>query len=479
MVDVEQDTRLHNVAWSLANAGASVTVLHFGRDAEDSEHVDARGVRWIGVSVRPLQLGSVIHARKARRAWRPLGPNAGRDFEVWTRVRQFYRDETGGRLVATGVGGPERLRLQIRLQRLAVGSAIMRFQDRAFRSIWRRVDSLHNRLTVAALWRRLVPDLYAYELAFASRLDKLAPDVIHAHDLTILGVAVRAKRRAILTGRKPVVVWDSIEDWAGLPHHSTITARYLAAMLNHESEYVGDVDTVITVSNTVARALLGRHPCMGQPVIVMNCPKLDEQQPAEGSLRSVLGLASDVPLMLYSGGINTARGVDVAIAALMHLPKWHLAVVSVPFPHPMAPGLLAQAATLGVSDRVHFAPPVPGAEIVSYLESADVGLIPISTKFANLRAAMPNKLFEYINSGLPVVVSNCQEMADFVVENSAGTVFTYPDAAGLAAAVTAANERFPNGLSADLRSSLARLTTWEYQEPLLIGAYESLLGRIQ
>lgn len=472
LLDVGQDTRLHNVAWSLAQGGAKVTVFHLGREAETEEHVDSRGVRWVAVPNRGLGMGSATTTRSARRAWRPLGGATVAERRIRARRRALRRAEAEQSLaLGRGSGVPvrlERLRLQVLGRTLKV-------QDRAFAAFWHRFDRVQNGSTAFVSWRRQVPDLYAFELAFGPLLDDLAPDVIHAHDLPVLGVAVRAKRRAQLTGRSPVVVWDSIEDWAGLPHHSTINARYLASMLDYEREYVRDVDAAITVSRTVAEALVSRHSRLAEPTIVMSCPRMNETEPAEQPLRTVIGLAPDVPLMLYSGGVNPARGVDVSIDALVHLPAWHLAVVTVPFPHSLEPELCERATALGVGDRVHFAPPVPGPQIVDYLSSADIGLIPISTRFANLRAAMPNKLFEYLNARLPVVVSDCREMAEFVTAHEVGSVFTYPDAVGLARAVEQAHQRHPDGLGADDLARLDGLIDWSRQETALVGLYARLL----
>jgi len=326
-------------------------------------------------------------------------------------------------------------------------------------------------------WRRQVPDLYAFEQGLGPILDSLAPDVVHAHDLPALGVAVRHRRRAALIGKAPKVIFDAIEDWDGLPYYSHINPRYLAAMQKYEAEYVGEVDAVITVSRTVADAMRHRRRKLPIPVEVMSCPRLAGQMPSELNLRSELGVAADTKLMIYSGGLNAARGLDVAVAALPELPDWHLGVVSLPFPHPMEAGFREQAERLGVAHRLSFAQPVPGTQILDYLSTADVGLIPLSTRFANLRAAMPNKLFEYINAGLPVVSSDCSEMERFLTDHELGATFVYPNPTGLALAVEAVHQKYPEGIGLDVREALREFITWEAQEAILESCYLRLLGR--
>ena len=475
LVQVSQDSRLHNVAWSLASSGADVTVLHLTRDAVVIDRVDDRGVRWIAVPSANLFLGADAATHRRRESWRPFGADAGVGRDVSERRRAQHAREIEARLTAHDVSAVEGLRLRATQARLGLTQRLSGAQDRVVGRALGAAHRVESRVTTGVSWRRQLPDLYAYEQALGARIDELEPDVVHAHDLTALGVAVRAKRRASVAGRQVSVVFDSIEDWAGVPQFGRITRRYLAAMLQHESEYISDVDGVIAVSRTVAAALRDRHPTMPAPVIVMNCPLLSGQQPADSSLREVIGLGADVPLMVYSGGINPHRGLDVSIDALPMLPGWHLAVVTVPYPHVLEPEMRAQAAALGVEDRLHIAPPVPGPQILSYLTGAGIGLIPASTAFANLRAGMPNKLFEYINAGMPVVGSNLPEMSEFIAVNGVGESFVYPHAAGLAEAVLAASAAHPHGLSADLRTSLEGMTSWESQEPVLVGLYRSLV----
>jgi glycosyltransferase involved in cell wall biosynthesis len=470
---VAQDTRLHNVAWSLAAAGADVTVLHLAPGAQVEERTDEHGVTWWGAPTSGLMLGAAQRMERDRQSRRWLGADAGRFANVSKRRRALHLAEVDVAL-ADEPGTLRRLRLRASRTRLELGGKVVTFEDRVVRAINRRTQRVRNRSTALASWRRQVPDNYAFEVAFGDKLDELVPDVVHSHDLPALGVAVRYTWRAKTAGREARVVLDAIEDWAGLPYYRYITPRYLAAMLEYEAEYIGGCDAVITVSRMVADALVARHPSLPTPTLVMSCPRAGTQVAAHLDLREELGVAADVPLVLYSGGINAARGLDIAIDALPLLPGWHLGIVALPYPHQMEPDLRARAAGLGVADRVSFAPPVPGPEIVSYLSGADIGILPASNEFANLRAAMPNKLFEYLNAGLPVVSSDLPEMAAFLERYDVGTSFAYPSVEGFAQAVLEAHRRMPEGVDARRREALGDTIEWESQEKALWDAYLGL-----
>ncbi len=470
LTEVEQDARLRNMAQTVSGAGATTAVIHLTPETEPFARLDRRGLTWIGIPYAEHLPGVGLAARRRRREWRVFGGGSRRERSASLRRRNLHYAE----IVLAKTNHTVTIGNRLTLLRMKVGGRVARVQEKIFRAWWRRSDAIQRRVTFWTSWRRQVPDLYAYEAALGAAVDEWKPDIIHAHDLTALGVATRAARRAKAQGKTVDVVFDAIEDWAGLPHHATITPRYLSAMLKHESEYLDRGTNVITVSNTVADALQKRHSWLPRPAIVMSCPDLREQREAPLPLRDVVGLPADVPTMVYSGGINPARGVDIAIQSLKHLPDWHLVVVTVPFPHVMADELTDMAQELGVRDRFHVAPPVPGVELIDYLSSMDVGLIPLSTKYANLRAAMPNKLFEYLNAGVPVVVSDCPEMRDFVMSNGVGDWFTYPDAAGLAAAVTRTYDRFPKGLIPAQVEELHDRISWEPQGEVLLRTYESL-----
>ena len=63
----------------------------------------------------------------------------------------------------------------------------------------------------------------------------------------------------------------------------------------------------------------------------------------------------------------------------------------------------------GVAERVHLIGPVPLEALLSYTAQADIGVSLLEDSCENHRLALPNKLFEYLAAGLPVVVSNLPE----------------------------------------------------------------------
>jgi glycosyltransferase involved in cell wall biosynthesis len=96
----------------------------------------------------------------------------------------------------------------------------------------------------------------------------------------------------------------------------------------------------------------------------------------------------------------------------------------------------------------------------------------------NAELALPNKIFEYIHAGLPLVVSNNRAMDEFVNEYDCGLAFEAGDAHSLAQAVTRVLERLRSEPS--WRQSVQNLSPqycWEVQESVIAGIYDDLAER--
>ena len=323
----------------------------------------------------------------------------------------------------------------------------------------------------AYLWHAAQRD---FRTTYGTEIVRLAPDIIHVHDPRLLPVAFRAAERIESRhARACAVVYDSRENFAGVPDENVTLRRYHRTLLRHESRLAPRLAAVLTVSQGTADALSGRLRLSRPPVVVLNAPVEGGTAGPDNprSLRADTGTEPGTPLIVYPGAATKPRGVDTMIEALPLLPGVHAALVVVPFPHPRADELTALALSLGVEDRLHLLAPVPADEVPGYLGEADVAVSPILAGPANHEAALPNKLFEMLHSGLPIVTSDIRAMSAFVVEHELGIVFRSGDAADLARTVTevlADPERWTNSRK---RAQLMHEWSWEAQELPLGEAY--------
>ncbi len=424
------DARGKKMALTLARAGYRVTILALSPDGE--EHRQAVGPVSVRlVPVTHTRLDAARARQQRRRAWRP------------------------------------------RLPGFATGSA----SDRLFRLGWAGWTRAHQRVTVLVDERRSYPELGDWAAAFRPLLEDLEPDVVHAHDPKVLGAAWQAVTALRARGRDTRLVYDAREDFAGLPPKQKGYRRRFQALLDHERRYARHADAVLTVSEPIAGRLRDRLGLARRPVVVLNVPVARElaTDPVH-DVRSDAKLDAAVPLLVYSGGVHRSRGVGLLVEAMPRLPEVHLAIITVPFPHPQAPALLERARELGVAERVAVLPPVPQGELLDYLSTATVGVHPLEGGFPNHDSALPNKLFEYLHAGLPLVVSDAREMAAFVRRHGLGDVFRTGDAADLARAVLAVLDGGAGVLPAERRAALVEQFSWQHQEPVVWEVYAGLLG---
>ncbi|SEE22400.1 glycosyltransferase family 4 protein [Jiangella alba] len=477
--DVVTDSRVKKEAQAVADAGYRVTVLGVAADGRRSLEV-LGDVLVVRVPVAFQLRDERDRKRRSHRDWRP--PYVGYPVKSAQTARKqalkARRVELSGRPGAGGLG--QRLaaaRLSAAERAAWLRAGVGNRADKLFRFGWRAWDGVAARTPWPARWRLVHPQAYDYELAFGPLLDQLAPDAVHAHDMHVIGVAVRAAERARAAGRRLPVVYDAHEYVPGLSRYGPRTPRFIAAWAHHEREYIGRADRVVTVSPAIARTLRQRYRLDREPTVVINSPSMTELDGGDvPGLRARVGLAADVPLLVYSGGVTKARGVETAVEALPSLPGVHLAVVSVPHIE-IAPvhQLRALAGRLGVADRVHFLDPVRPHEVVAFLSSADVGLIPI-LRYPSHEMALPNKVFEYAFAGLPVVTSDMPSLTEFMRQSGIGEVYRVGDAADLAAKVRAVLAD-PAPYRARLeRPEFRREVSWEGQAQHLRELYAGLLG---
>lgn len=328
----------------------------------------------------------------------------------------------------------------------------------------------------AYLWHAAQRD---FRTTYGTEMLRLEPNIIHVHDPRLLPVAFRAADRIRRrTGRECSVVYDSRENFAGVPEENVTLRRYHKTLLRLESRLAPRLAAVLTVSQGTADALAARLRLKRPPMVVLNAP-VEGGTPAAGSTRSLradTGTDKRTPLIVYPGAATKPRGVDTMIEALPLLPGVHAALVVVPFPHPRAEELTTLAEKLGVADRLHLLAPVPADAVPDYLGEADVAVSPILGGPANHEAALPNKLFEMLHSGLPIVTSDIRAMAQFVTSHHLGVVFRSGDAVDLARAVNEVLADPSRWTDRQERASLVHEWSWQTQEAALGEAYRKVLA---
>lgn len=469
---ITNDTRVIKTALAMKDGGAEVTVLGYNPDGGRTES-DLAGVRMIRVGVpwtlrdanRSARAAAKLHGRS------PVPAVAAAQLRVITERAKLrageMRDLGGVRRAAAGFGS-------------LVAPYVDAGVAKAAGVVPRRVAARMERLRSGGFlndWRLVIPDIDDYTVAFRPVVDELDWDVLHAHDVHHMGLAaqaVAARRRA---GDRAAWVYDAHEYVRGLSTYKGRSIRKVRAYHDLEREFIHDADAVCTVSPELATRLQADYHLLVRPDVVMNAPDSAAMSASvDVGLRDLIGLEHDVPVLVYSGGVSEARGVQTAVKALPSLAGYHLAVVCVPHPRvPQAVRLGQLAEQLGVADRVHLVEPVRPDQVAAFVASADIGLIPIR-RFGSHEVALANKLFEYTYAQLPVLVSDMEAQQKFVTEHGLGLVHRVDDAesfADQARALMARRGEFVANLAGGSR--LAEYS-WDHQAESLRRLYRDRLG---
>jgi glycosyltransferase involved in cell wall biosynthesis len=135
--------------------------------------------------------------------------------------------------------------------------------------------------------------------------------------------------------------------------------------------------------------------------------------------------------LLTVGRLAKHKGIDVLLNALTKLPpalRWTLSIVG---DGPERDSLVAQAAQLGLAERVTFKGWAKREQLPEVYRNADVFLLP------SREEGMANVLMEAMSAGLPVIATRIAGSDEAVVEGTTGTLVASEDISALAHALEA------------------------------------------
>lgn len=147
-------------------------------------------------------------------------------------------------------------------------------------------------------------------------------------------------------------------------------------------------------------------------------------QSAEVS-RDEFGLPTDKKIIVLQGaGINVDRGAEEAVQAMQFLNDHLLLIIG---SGDVIDQLKEMVTDLNLIDKVKILGRRPYDEMMKYTACADLGLSLDKDTSLNYRFSLPNKLFDYIQAGTPVLVSDLPELAKVVTENGVGELLKSHD----------------------------------------------------
>lgn len=298
----------------------------------------------------------------------------------------------------------------------------------------------------------------------------LKPVAYHCHDLNAILAGFRAKRI-----HHAPVIYDAHELW---PHRNRPDARRRKTWLLERADgyFCRRCDGVITVNDSIARHMERKYRLGKEIVVVRNIPSLAARDaPPEH------GVLGDMPRprLVYVGGIQTFRGLEQVIAAMPQIRGAVFAAIGPGTPEYRA-GLEKLAADTGVADRVRFVEWVPPSSVIPTVAQGDLGVCLFQASHLSYYWTLPNKFFEYLHAGIPVLASDFPETRRLVERYEVGALCDPGDPSSIAAAVNVLLSR-PEDLARMRDNALeaAQELNWEHERERLLGLYRRLVPSMQ
>lgn len=304
------------------------------------------------------------------------------------------------------------------------------------------------------------------------RLMQASANVYHAHDAKALPacyLAARLRRTPLIFDAHELPLAEEMETprWRGL---IGLFSGLLTIM-------VPRCAGVITVSPPIAQEIHKRYA--GPDVTLIRNMPTYRAIPRSDRLLQYLGLPPEVRLALYQGSLQANRGLDRLIRAAAFLERDIVIVLMGPDVEGIQPQLEALINSEGVTDRVRIVPPVPYTELLDWTASADIGLLIYAPGHSpNVQMCLPNKLFEYLMVGLPVLASRLDAVSEIIRTYDVGQIVSSLTPADIGAAINAilADDAAHTRMRCNALYAAQQELCWEKESQRLVRLYHDILA---
>ncbi|MBY0489586.1 MAG: glycosyltransferase [Gemmatimonadaceae bacterium] len=290
-------------------------------------------------------------------------------------------------------------------------------------------------------------------------------EVIIANDLPQLPAGILAAR-----AHGAALIYDAHEFYPSQP----FTKGASAALEELERSLIGHADVIVTVNDSIADLMAMKYKCQ-RPVTVLNCPSTRHRGAVsreESPLRAFVGATPQQRVLLYQGNLAGSRNLEELVDGMARVTNPDVVLAFMGKGSAVGDALKARAQALGLlGSRVHFIPEKSAAELLAWTVGADAGIIPYPHSDMNTWLVSPNKLYEFLAVGLPILASHGPELRRFVGDLGVGINAHLATPQDFAEAIDAFFANSIDGFR-ERAAAVSSRFTWEHEGRQWLGLVE-------
>lgn len=215
------------------------------------------------------------------------------------------------------------------------------------------------------------------------------------------------------------LVYDSHEYFTGVPELQN--RRFVRDVWRSiEKAIFPSLKYVMTVSDSIADQYKSEYGLI--PLVVRNCAKISDK--IIPFTRKEIDIHPGHLLLILQGtGINIDRGGKELIDAINLTENVSLLIVGAGDQFGF---LEKKVSDMNLSERIKLIPKCSWETLMKYTRSADAGISLDKNSNLNYLFSLPNKLFDYLSAGIPVIATDLPEIAKILKENDCGITISRP-----------------------------------------------------
>jgi glycosyltransferase involved in cell wall biosynthesis len=216
------------------------------------------------------------------------------------------------------------------------------------------------------------------------------------------------------------LVYDSHEYFTGVPEiQKRPFVRWVWKKI--EKSVFPRLTHIMTVSDSIALQYENEYHI--RPLTIRNCA-IETSDIIPFSRQELELKSEDLLLILQGTGINIDRGGTELIEAVNLTERVSLLIIGSGDEYE---SLIQKTAKLRLSDRIKFFPKVSWNILMKYTRSADAGISLDKNTNLNYLFSLPNKVFDYLSAGIPVIATDLPEIARILNTYRCGILIEKPD----------------------------------------------------